>query len=66
MPSERSAGQLPGNVLLFQPFHFDLLGGVDVVVENLWRGLERHQPGLATIGIQDWVEEGDKTDAAEG
>lgn len=63
MPSERSAGQLPGNVLLFQPFHFDLLGGVDVVVENLWRGLERHQPGLATIGIQDWVEEGDKTDA---
>ena len=63
MPSERSAGQLPGKVLLFQPFHFDLLGGVDVVVENLWRGLERHQPGLATIGIQDWVEEGDKTDA---
>ena len=63
MPSERSAGQLPGNVLLFQPFHFDLLGGVDVVVENLWRGLEQQQPGLATIGIQDWVRAGDVVDA---
>lgn len=40
-----------------------MLGGVDVVVENLWRGLERHQAGLATIGIQDWVKEGDAVDA---
>lgn len=63
MPSERSSGPLPGKVLLFQPFHFDLLGGVDVVVENLWRGLERQQPGFATIGIQDWVNEGDEVDA---
>jgi len=63
MPSEHGSGQLPGKVLLFQPFHFDLLGGVDVVVENLWRGLERRQAGLATIGIQDWVNEGDEVDA---
>ena len=27
MPSEHRSGQLPGKVLLFQPFHFDLLGG---------------------------------------
>jgi len=53
---------LPDGVLLFQPFRFDLLGGVDVVMDNLWRGLERRHPGLATIGIQDWVEAGDKVD----
>lgn len=63
MPSERLPGALSGKVLLFQPFHFDLLGGVDVVVENLWRGLEREQPGLATIGIQDWTRAGDVVDA---
>lgn len=63
MPSEPITEALPGKVLLFQPFHFDMLGGVDVVVDNLWRGLERHQPGLAWIGIQDWVKSGDEVDA---
>ncbi|MDD3352551.1 glycosyltransferase family 4 protein [Zoogloea sp.] len=63
MPSEQRSGHPPGKVLLFQPFHFDLLGGVDVVVENLWRGLERQQPGLASIGVQDWTKAGDFVDA---
>ncbi len=53
-----------GGVLLFLPWEFDLLGGVDVVAERLWRGLERQIPGQALIGIQDWTLSGDKQDEA--
>ena len=41
-----------------------MLGGVDVVVDRLWRELERTMPGRALIGIQDWTFEGEKGDAA--
>ena len=40
------------------------IGGVDVVVDRLWRELERTMPGRALIGIQDWTFEGEKGDAA--
>ncbi len=49
--------------LLYLPWQFDLLGGVDVVVDRLWRGLERDNPGAALIGIQDWQAAGLATDA---
>jgi len=62
MGNESPSASVGGGVLLFQPFPFDMLGGVDVVVENLWRGLERVDPGLATIGIQDWIDAGDRVD----
>lgn len=51
-----------GNVLLYLPWKFDMLGGVDVVVDRLWNGLEKCFPGMATIGIQDWEFHGDLTD----
>lgn len=40
-----------------------MLGGVDVVVDRLWKGLETTIPGRAIIGIQDWHFHGEKTDA---
>lgn len=40
-----------------------MLGGVDVVVDRLWHGLEREKPGTALIGIQDWIRSGYITDA---
>lgn len=40
-----------------------MLGGVDVVVDRLWKGLEKAMPGRAIIGIQDWHFHGEKTDA---
>lgn len=40
-----------------------MLGGVDVVVDRVWREIERATPGLALIGIQDWTFEGDKRDS---
>lgn len=40
-----------------------MLGGVDVVVDRLWKGLEKTKPGRAIIGIQDWHFQGEKTDA---
>lgn len=52
------------NTLLFLPWEFDMLGGVDVVVDRLWHGLEREKPGTALIGIQDWIRSGYITDAA--
>lgn len=51
-----------GKVLLYLPWKFDMLGGVDVVVDRLWNGLEKRFPGMATIGIQDWEFHGDLTD----
>lgn len=53
---------LRGNILLYLPWEFDMLGGVDVVVERLWTGLEKRFSGAATIGIQDWASHGDRTD----
>lgn len=53
---------LRGNILLYLPWEFDMLGGVDVVVERLWTGLEKRFPGAATIGIQDWASHGGRTD----
>lgn len=47
-----------GNTLLYLPWKFDMLGGVDVVVDRLWRGLQKVRPGRALIGIQDWTFEG--------
>lgn len=52
----------PGKVLLYLPWEFDMLGGVDVVVERLWRGMENRFPGMASIGIQDWIHRGKRTD----
>lgn len=43
-------------VLLYLPWQFDLLGGVDVVVDRLWHGLEQKNAGAALIGVQDWRE----------
>lgn len=51
-----------GKLLLYLPWKFDMLGGVDVVVDRLWNGLEKRFPGKATIGIQDWEFQGDLTD----
>lgn len=51
-----------GKLLLYLPWKFDMLGGVDVVVDRLWNGLEKRFPGMATIGIQDWEFHGDLTD----
>lgn len=51
-------------VLFFQPFSFDMVGGVDVVVERVWSALEAERPGIATIGVQDWRFQGDRTDEA--
>ena len=51
-----------GNVLLYLPWQFDMLGGVDVVVDRLWHGLEKLAPGRSIIGIQDWHFQGKKTD----
>ena len=49
-------------ILLYLPWEFDMLGGVDVVVDRLWHGLEKRFPGVATIGVQDWVNHGERTD----
>lgn len=51
-----------GKLLLYLPWKFDMLGGVDVVVDRLWNGLEKRFPCMATIGIQDWKFHGDLTD----
>ncbi len=51
-----------GKLLLYLPWKFDMLGGVDVVVDRLWNGLEKCFPGMTTIGIQDWEFQGDLTD----
>lgn len=51
-----------GNILLYLPWEFDMLGGVDVVVDRLWKGLEKTIPGRSLIGIQDWVFQGKTTD----
>lgn len=60
---ERSPPTSDGNILLYLPWEFDMLGGVDVVVDRLWKGLEKTIPGRAIIGIQDWHFHGEKTDA---
>lgn len=44
--------------LLYLPWRFDMLGGVDVVVDYLWRGIEFERPGAAIIGQQSWSESG--------
>lgn len=52
------------NILLYLPWNnYDMLGGVDVVVDRLWEHLEQLHPGRATIGLQDWIVYGDRTDA---
>ncbi|KAB2970191.1 glycosyltransferase family 4 protein [Zoogloea sp.] len=53
-----------GSVLLFLPWEFDLLGGVDVVADRLWKGLEAQIPGRSLIGIQDWTLSGERQDEA--
>lgn len=64
MASADQPEQARGSVLLFEPFAFDMLGGVDVVVERVWRGLEAERPGNATIGVQNWHFQGESTDEA--
>lgn len=52
-----------GGILLYLPWiNFDMLGGVDVVVDRLWNGFEKMYPGRAIIGLQDWEDHGDKID----
>lgn len=62
LPKDSPSAQ-QGNILLYLPWEFDMLGGVDVVVDRLWKGLETTIPGRAIIGIQDWHFHGEKTDA---
>jgi len=56
-------GEPIGKMLLYLPWHFDMLGGVDVVVDNLWHGLEKRFPGMTTIGIQNWELRGALSDS---
>ncbi len=49
-------------ILFYIPWAFNLVGGVDVVVERLWNGLEKRCPSASMIGIQDWVSHGDQID----
>ena len=62
MPQADHQSRPPKTVLFFQPFAFDMVGGVDVVVERIWRALEAEHPGIATIGVQDWRFHGDRID----
>ena len=64
MASADQPHQAQGTVLFFEPFAFDMFGGVDVVVDRVWRGLEAERPGAATIGVQDWHFQGDRIDEA--
>ncbi len=57
------AESVKGRMLFFLPWEFDMIGGVDVVVDRLWREVERTMPGRSLIGIQDWSFEGEKVDA---
>jgi len=50
---ERLACDKPG-LLLFLPWEFDLLGGVDVAVDRLYGYLVRRLGRRAYIGIHDW------------
>ncbi|MFZ4535399.1 glycosyltransferase family 4 protein [Propionivibrio sp.] len=52
----------PGKILLYIPWKFDMIGGVDVVVDRLWHGLEKRFPGISAIGIQDCLSHGDRID----
>lgn len=63
LPPKHTSSAEQGNILLYLPWEFDMLGGVDVVVDRLWKGLETTMPGRAIIGIQDWHVQGEKTDA---
>lgn len=49
-------------ILLYLPWEFDLLGGVDVVVDRLWHGLQQGNDNQALIGIQSWHQSGLHTD----
>lgn len=63
MPHCEPQDRHPG-CLIFVPWEFDLLGGVDVVVDKLFRDFSRH-PGLEDkvwIGLQDWRGSGVHTD----
>lgn len=59
--SERLASS-PGRVLLYVPWQFDMLGGVDVVVDRLWHAMEARSPGTTCIGIQDCHYQGERSD----
>lgn len=56
-------GSAEGRMLFFLPWDFDMIGGVDVVVDRLWREVERTMPDRSLIGIQDWVFDGTKRDS---
>ena len=60
----KAGGAAEGRLLFFLPWKFDMVGGVDVVVDRLWREIERTMPKRSLIGIQDWVFEGEKSDPA--
>lgn len=62
LPTNSALPTPQGNILLYLPWQFDMLGGVDVVVDRLWKGLEKTIPGRTFIGIQDWHFQGEKTD----
>jgi len=61
--SQQAAASMKGRMLFFLPWEFDMIGGVDVVVDRLWREVELTMPGRSLIGIQDWGFEGEKVDA---
>ena len=62
--TRKAAESVDGRMLFFVPWELDLIGGVNVVVDRLWREVERTMPGRSLIGIQDWCFEGAKVDAS--
>jgi glycosyltransferase involved in cell wall biosynthesis len=61
--SASTAAIAPGHTLLYLPWEFDLLAGVDVAVDRLYGFLDRAGPGSVTIGLQDWHRSGLEVDA---
>ncbi|WP_412851823.1 glycosyltransferase family 4 protein [Ectothiorhodospira shaposhnikovii] len=53
-----------GNIqcLLYVPWRFDMLGGVDVVVDYLWRGLNSCKGMGVAIAMQSWTKTGLQSD----
>lgn len=66
-PASRAAASsrpAPHGTLLYLPWEFDLLAGVDVAVDRLYGYLDRTRPQSVAIGLQDWHRAGSEVDAA--
>lgn len=60
--SDKAGGTDGSRILFFLPWQFDMVGGVDVVVDRVWREIERTMPRRSLIGVQDWIFDGQKND----